>query len=126
MRQTVLTSRVWGFQAQDAQRASTPFSALPVTLPGSGISVTGVKLSTLPANAISYYEAEGVSVIFEVPMGTGSRAPLVFLYLPCDVRADARYGVARPHLVHRIRLLGAHDSVGEEPPWKTSVSARGL
>lgn len=59
------------YEAQDAQRASTPFSALPVTLPGSGISVTGVKLSTLPANAISYYEAEGVSVIFEVPMGTG-------------------------------------------------------
>jgi len=31
--------------------------------------VTGVHVSSLPPNAISYYEAEDVSVVFEIPMG---------------------------------------------------------
>ena len=34
-----------------------------------GIGVTGVHVSSLPPNAISYYEAEDVSVVFEIPMG---------------------------------------------------------
>ena len=49
--------------------ANTPFAALAATLPGPGTGVTGVHVSSLPANAISYYEAEDVSVVFEIPMG---------------------------------------------------------
>mmetsp|Transcript_34466 Transcript_34466/g.77721 ORF Transcript_34466/g.77721 Transcript_34466/m.77721 type:complete len:433 (-) Transcript_34466:71-1369(-) len=59
------------YEAQSAQRANTPFAALPVSLPGPETSVTGVQLSSLPPNAISYYEAEDVSVVFEIPMGQG-------------------------------------------------------
>jgi hypothetical protein len=33
--------------------------------------VTGVKISSLPTNAISYFEAEDTSVVFEIPLGTG-------------------------------------------------------
>jgi len=58
------------FEAQPAV-VNTPFEALAVSLPGPGISVTGVKISSLPANAVSYYEAEDVSVIFEIPVETG-------------------------------------------------------
>jgi len=57
----------------------TPFEALSVTLPGPGTSVVGVKLSTLPANAISYYEAQDVSVVFEIPTDQGR-----ILYLGYD------------------------------------------
>jgi len=59
------------YEAQAEQKANTPFAALSVTLPGPGTSVVGVKKSSLPTNAISYYEAEDVSVVFEIPMGTG-------------------------------------------------------
>eukprot|EP00287_Rhodomonas_sp_CCMP768_P005599 CAMPEP_0196731308 /NCGR_PEP_ID=MMETSP1091-20130531/11101_1 /TAXON_ID=302021 /ORGANISM="Rhodomonas sp., Strain CCMP768" /LENGTH=483 /DNA_ID=CAMNT_0042074437 /DNA_START=8 /DNA_END=1459 /DNA_ORIENTATION=- len=59
------------FEAQAAQGANTPFAALSTSLPGPGVAVTGAKISSLPANAISYYEAEDVSVLFEIPMGTG-------------------------------------------------------
>jgi len=59
------------YEAQAAQGANTPFAALSVTLPGPGVAVTGVKISSLPRNAISYYEAEDTSVVFEIPMGTG-------------------------------------------------------
>jgi len=57
------------YEAQEAQMANTPFAALAATMPGPGIGVTGVHTSSLPPNAISYYEAEDVSVIFEIPMG---------------------------------------------------------
>ena len=57
------------YEAQAAQGANTPFAALAPTLPGPGTGVTGVLVSSLPANAISYYEAEDVSVVFEIPMG---------------------------------------------------------
>lgn len=57
----------------------TPFEALSVTLPGPGTSVVGVKLATLPSNAISYYEAEDVSVVFGIPTGQG-----VIIYLGYD------------------------------------------
>jgi hypothetical protein len=57
----------------------TPFAALSVTLPGPGTSVVGVKLSTLPSNAISYYEAQDVSVVFEIPTDQGR-----ILYLGYD------------------------------------------
>ena len=59
------------YEAQAAQRASTPFAALAATLPGQGVGVTGVHVSSLPSNAISYYEAEDISVVFEIPMGQG-------------------------------------------------------
>lgn len=59
------------FEAQAAQGANTPFAALSATLPNPGVAVTGVKISSLPTNAISYYEAEDTSVIFEIPLGTG-------------------------------------------------------
>ena len=59
------------FEAQAAQSANTPFAALSVTLPNPGVSVTGVKISSLPTNAISYFEAEDTSVVFEIPLGTG-------------------------------------------------------
>jgi len=59
------------FEAQAAQGANTPFAALSATLPNPGVAVTGVKISSLPTNAISYYEAEDTSVVFEIPLGTG-------------------------------------------------------
>jgi hypothetical protein len=59
------------FEAQAAQGANTPFAALSVTLPNPGVAVTGVKISSLPTNAISYFEAEDTSVVFEIPLGTG-------------------------------------------------------
>jgi hypothetical protein len=59
------------YEAQRPQSANTPFAALSATLPGPGVAVTGVKIASLPANAISYYEAEDVSVLFEIPVGTG-------------------------------------------------------
>jgi hypothetical protein len=40
------------FEAQAAQGANTPFAALSVTLPNPGVAVTGVKISSLPTNAI--------------------------------------------------------------------------
>lgn len=39
----------------------------------------GVTISSLPANAVSYYEAGDVSVVFSIPSGSGS-----VLYLGFD------------------------------------------
>ena len=41
--------------------------------------VHGVTISSLPANAVSYYEAGDVSVVFSIPSGSGS-----VLYLGFD------------------------------------------
>uniref|UniRef100_A0A6U2G2Q8 Uncharacterized protein n=1 Tax=Hemiselmis andersenii TaxID=464988 RepID=A0A6U2G2Q8_HEMAN len=63
------------YEAQDINGVpaakGTPFESLSVTLPSPGVSVVGVKLSTLPANAISYFEAQDTSVVFEIPTKTG-------------------------------------------------------
>jgi len=63
------------YEAQDIDGVpaakGTPFEALSVTLPSPGVSVVGVKLSTLPANAISYFEAQDTSVVFEIPTKSG-------------------------------------------------------
>eukprot|EP00291_Cryptomonas_curvata_P021428 CAMPEP_0172166150 /NCGR_PEP_ID=MMETSP1050-20130122/8819_1 /TAXON_ID=233186 /ORGANISM="Cryptomonas curvata, Strain CCAP979/52" /LENGTH=979 /DNA_ID=CAMNT_0012836723 /DNA_START=138 /DNA_END=3078 /DNA_ORIENTATION=+ len=50
---------------------NTPFEDLAVTLPGPGTTVTGVKISSLPRDAVSYFEAGDVSVLFHIPVGTG-------------------------------------------------------
>lgn len=49
----------------------TPFESLSVTLPSPGTSVVGAKISSLPQEAISYYEAQDVSVVFEIPTKQG-------------------------------------------------------
>ena len=63
----------WVDGPYEAQKCivDTPYEDLAVTLPGPGTSVTGVQVSSLPHNAISYYEAQDVSVVFEIPSGRG-------------------------------------------------------
>eukprot|EP00960_Hanusia_phi_P048465 758959-Hanusia_phi.AAC.4 len=49
----------------------TPLAACSTTLPGPGTSVHGVAISSLPAEAVSYYESGDVSVMFSIPSGSG-------------------------------------------------------
>mmetsp|Transcript_47267 Transcript_47267/g.147792 ORF Transcript_47267/g.147792 Transcript_47267/m.147792 type:complete len:415 (-) Transcript_47267:1570-2814(-) len=49
----------------------TPLAACATTLPGPGTSVHGVAISSLPAEAVSYYESGDVSVMFSIPSGSG-------------------------------------------------------
>ena len=61
----------WVDGPYEAQAAvvNTPFEDLAVSLPGPGTSVTGVKIATLPRNAVSYFEAGDTSVLFSIPFG---------------------------------------------------------
>jgi len=58
------------FEAQAAV-INSPFESLPVSLEGHNQAVVGVSKSSLPSNAISYYEMNSASVMFEIPTGTG-------------------------------------------------------
>ena len=101
------------FEAQKPQSANTPFAALAATLPAPGISVTGVKISSLPANAVSYYEAEDTSVVFEIPMGTGR-----ILYLGYDFSEPVTPWV---HTLIAATMFNDYDFDGE-PPALTAAS----
>mmetsp|Transcript_913 Transcript_913/g.2283 ORF Transcript_913/g.2283 Transcript_913/m.2283 type:complete len:489 (-) Transcript_913:100-1566(-) len=96
------------YEAQAAQKANTPFAALSVTLPGPGTSVVGVKKATLPTNAISYYEAEDVSVVFEIPMGTGR-----ILYLGYDYSEPV---VPWVHALVAATMFSDYDTKAPPPP----------
>mmetsp|Transcript_12321 Transcript_12321/g.29465 ORF Transcript_12321/g.29465 Transcript_12321/m.29465 type:complete len:485 (+) Transcript_12321:30-1484(+) len=95
------------FEAQAAQGANTPFAALSASLPGPGVAVTGAKISSLPANAISYYEAEDVSVLFEIPMGTGR-----IIYLGYDFSEPV---VPWVHALIASTMFNDYDFKGEVP-----------
>jgi len=73
------------FEAQPAV-VNSPFESLAATFPGPG-AVVGARLSSLPSNAISYYEAEDTSVLFEIPLGTGR---IVYLGYGFPVRLNVR------------------------------------
>jgi hypothetical protein len=84
------------YEAQSAQMANTPFAALSASLPGPGTGVTGVHVSSLPENAISYYEAEDVSVVFEIPMGqvcAASVMPRTWQGGICHVGVNVLYSI---------------------------------
>jgi len=66
------------YERQKAARG-TPFAACATTLPGPGTQVHGVQISSLPREAVSYYEAGDVSVVFSIPSGEGR-----ILYLGFD------------------------------------------
>lgn len=55
------------------------------TLTSSFRQVHGVAIPSLPRNAISYYEAGDVSVIFEIPSGQGRLIFLGFDYAESNV-----------------------------------------
>jgi len=95
------------FEAQRPQSANTPFAALAASLPSPGIAVTGVKISSLPANAISYYEAEDTSVVFEIPMGTGR-----ILYLGYDFTEPVTPWV---HTLIAATMFNDFDFEGDPP-----------
>ena len=58
------------YEMQDGAMG-TAFQYGAVTLPAVGTSVVGVTTSSLPAEAVSYYEASEVSVIFSIPSEAG-------------------------------------------------------
>jgi len=101
------------YEAQSAQMANTPFAALAATLPGPGIGVTGVHVSSLPPNAISYYEAEDVSVVFEIPMGQGR-----IIYLGYDYAEPVTPWV---HALVAASMFNDYDFKG--PPPQTASSS---
>jgi len=103
------------YEAQSAQMANTPFAALAATMPGPGIGVTGVHTSSLPPNAISYYEAEDVSVIFEIPMGQGR-----IIYLGYDYAEPVTPWV---HALVAATMFNDYDFKG--PPGVTASSSVG-
>eukprot|EP00286_Rhodomonas_abbreviata_P014239 CAMPEP_0181318704 /NCGR_PEP_ID=MMETSP1101-20121128/17152_1 /TAXON_ID=46948 /ORGANISM="Rhodomonas abbreviata, Strain Caron Lab Isolate" /LENGTH=433 /DNA_ID=CAMNT_0023426199 /DNA_START=9 /DNA_END=1311 /DNA_ORIENTATION=+ len=72
----------WVEGPYERQKAAegTPFAACATTLPGPGTQVHGVAISSLPREAISYYEAGDVSVVFEIPSGEGRILFLGFDY----------------------------------------------
>jgi len=61
----------WQAGPYEQQKATigSRFDKAATTLPGDG--VWGVDINTLPKEAISYYEAPGVSVVFALPAKTG-------------------------------------------------------
>lgn len=105
------------YEAQSAQMANTPFAALAATLPGPGIGVTGVHTSSLPPNAISYYEAEDVSVVFEIPMGQGR-----IIYLGYDYAEPVTPWV---HALVAATMFNDYDFKGP-PPVTASSSVNRL
>ena len=72
------------FEAQAAV-INSPFEGLPASLEGPNQAVVGVKKSSLPAEAISYYEMDSASVLFEIPTGTGR-----IVYLAYEFKEPAR------------------------------------
>lgn len=56
---------------KQAVTMGTPFQPLPVSLPNMMNHVHGVRKSSLPLDAISYYESEGISVIFSLQFQQG-------------------------------------------------------
>lgn len=68
---SLVADRVDGpFEAQPTV-INSPFESLPASLEGPNQAVVGVSLSSLPRNAISYYEMDSASVLFELPTGSG-------------------------------------------------------
>eukprot|EP00287_Rhodomonas_sp_CCMP768_P009365 CAMPEP_0196732172 /NCGR_PEP_ID=MMETSP1091-20130531/11644_1 /TAXON_ID=302021 /ORGANISM="Rhodomonas sp., Strain CCMP768" /LENGTH=407 /DNA_ID=CAMNT_0042075391 /DNA_START=15 /DNA_END=1238 /DNA_ORIENTATION=+ len=62
---------ITGPYERQAAAEGTPFAACAATLPGPGTQVHGAAISSLPREAISYYETGDVSVVFEIPSGEG-------------------------------------------------------
>mmetsp|Transcript_18101 Transcript_18101/g.40698 ORF Transcript_18101/g.40698 Transcript_18101/m.40698 type:complete len:327 (-) Transcript_18101:35-1015(-) len=58
----------------------TPFQTAPVTMPNDLNHVHGARLQSLPQEAVSYYETNGVSVVFSVAMGHGQLLYVGFDY----------------------------------------------
>jgi len=50
----------------------TPFQTLPVTLPNVKNHAHGVRKESLPHEAVSYFETDGISVVFSMPFGAGN------------------------------------------------------
>jgi len=72
------------FEAQPTV-VNSPFESLPVSLSGANEGVVGVSLSSLPRDAISYYEMNDASVLFELPTGTGRIIYLAYEFQEADV-----------------------------------------
>lgn len=63
----------WTRGPYEKQQASvgTPFQSLPVTLPNVKNHAHGVRLQSLPHEAVTYFETDGIAVVFSMPFGGG-------------------------------------------------------
>ncbi|EKX36939.1 hypothetical protein GUITHDRAFT_165628 [Guillardia theta CCMP2712] len=75
-----LLEQAWTRGPYEKQEAAigTPFQTLPVTLPNDMNHAHGVRLSSLPMDAVSYFETAGVSVVFGMKFGSGQALFLGF------------------------------------------------
>jgi hypothetical protein len=62
---------------------NTPFEACSPTLRGAAL---GVRKSSLPREAVSYYEAQDTSVMWELKVGTGRLLYIGFEYAEADYK----------------------------------------
>jgi hypothetical protein len=67
------------YEKQDAS-VGTPFQSLPVTLPNVKNHAHGVRKQSLPHEAVSYFETDGISVVFSLPFGGGQMMFVGFDY----------------------------------------------
>jgi len=72
------------FEAQPTV-VDSPFESLPASLGAPNEAVVGVKLSSLPKDAICYYEMDNACVLMELPTGTGRIVYLAYEYQEPDV-----------------------------------------
>ena len=70
------------FEAR-AEVANSPFATMGASLPGNAI---GVRKSSLPRGAVSYYEAEDTSVVWELKVGKGRIVYIGFNYDQADYK----------------------------------------
>jgi hypothetical protein len=77
-----LLEPAWTRGPYEKQEASigTPFQTAPVSMPNDLNHVHGARIQSLPQEAVSYYETNGVSVVFSVKMGQGQLLYVGFDY----------------------------------------------